>query len=553
MFISKRWLLILGASSLVIAVLMQVPQFLHYMSPDSQGVFVQLNSDEYYYLARVQEALSGRGEQAAEAFVGDPGIVGTQLAIIERLYGVLFSWTGLRAAGVFQIMDSVLPVLIFLGLWVFFRLCGFTRVQAFAGAVFFVVLEVYNLSRPIHVRASFFAMLLALICIAASMHHKRWFGIMGGILLGVLVGVYFWSWSFAWLWWGIYLAWEVGEYGSGRWTLDVRRRKSNVQRPLWAWILFIGIIGFITALPFIWNLYSVMQHPLAEFGVFRSGMHPSRVPESWIYSTLFAVMTIGVVVMVSKRYEQLRPYRAGIVTVLTAFGFMHQQVVHGTTFMFVSHSIFSLLLAPIVVLLLAWTLRTKWMIAAALAACVYLAGIGYDGRHVIKQWTVTPGQFEEQHFATLLPVLDELPRVRILSDPDSTAFIAGYSHHDVIYSIYLKNVLMTHEEIAERFCMTEVPVDPSQRHFEDWHHLIWPDSNRVFKETIPDIRERELALVRDVCAKIDRNPVAYLKKYDVQYVLWDEKRLPNWNIWRLKVPLEKLVQGEGWSLWGISN
>ncbi|MBU2213312.1 hypothetical protein KJ996_01610, partial [Patescibacteria group bacterium] len=97
MFISKRWLLILSASSLVIAVLMQVPQLLHYMSPDSQGVLVQLNSDEYYYLARVQEALSGRGEQAAEAFVGDPEIVGTQLALIERLYGVLFSWTGLRA------------------------------------------------------------------------------------------------------------------------------------------------------------------------------------------------------------------------------------------------------------------------------------------------------------------------------------------------------------------------------------------------------------------------------------------------------------------------
>ncbi|MFH1670679.1 MAG: hypothetical protein ABIA92_03770 [Patescibacteria group bacterium] len=550
---SKRWFLILVASSLVIAVLMQVPQLLHSLSPESQGILVQLNSDEYYYLARVQEALSGRGEQAAEAFVGDPKIVGTQLALIERLYGVLFSWTGLRAAEVFQIMDSVLPALIFLGLWIFFQLCGFTRVQAFAGAVFFVVLEAYNLSRPIHVRVSFFVMLLTLICITAGLIRRRSLGVLGGVLLGILIGVYFWSWSFAWLWWGIYLVWEVMEYVWRRRMLDFRRQTSNVQRPLWAWMLFIGLIGVITAFPFIWNLYSVMQHPLAEFGVFRSGMHHSRLPESWIYSTLFAVMTIGVVVTVSKRYEQLRPYRAGIVTVLTAFGFMHQQVVHGTTFMFVSHSIFSLLLAPIIVLLLAWTLRTKWMIVASLAACVYLAGIGYDGRHVISQWTVAPGRFKEQHFATLLPVLDELPRVRILSDPDSTAFIAGYSHHDVIYSIYLKNVLMTHEEIAERFCMTEVPVDPSQRHFEDWHHLIWPDSNRVFKEKMPDIRERELALVHDACAKVDRDPATYLKKFDVQYVLWDEERMPNWNIWRLKVPLEKLVQGEGWSLWGISN
>ncbi|MBU0766685.1 hypothetical protein KKF55_02790 [Patescibacteria group bacterium] len=544
---SWRWPIILGVSSIVIAVFMQVPQFLHQIHPDSKGVLVTLNSDEHYYLARVQEALSGRGEQASEAFVGDPDIVGTQLALIERLYGVLFYWTGLRASGVFQVMDSVLPVLIFLGLFFFFQLCGFTRKQALFGAILFVVIEAYNLNRPIHMRASFFAMLMTLICIAAGITRRRSFGILGGVLLGVLIGVYFWSWSFAWLWWGIYFVWELGEFVWQRRVLGVGRGALGI----WKKLLIIGVVGLVAALPFIWNLYSVMQHPLSEYGVFRSGMHPSRMPESWIYSALFAVMTVGVLMTVRKRYEQLRPYRAGIVTVLTAFGFMNQQVIHGTIFMFVSHSIFSLLLAPIVVLLLAWTLRTKWMIIAALAACIYLAGIGYDGRYVLGQWTVIPGRFADQHFATLLPVLDELPRVRILSDPDSTAFIASYTHHDVVYSIYLKNVLMTHKEIAERFCTLQIPTNPDDCDFENIDHLIHPEANAVFGD--PSIRENELKLINEACAEADRDPAAFLKKFDVQYVLWDEKRQPDWDLRRFRVPLEKVVQGEGWSLWGIDS
>ncbi|MCF7845145.1 MAG: hypothetical protein K9M03_04955 [Kiritimatiellales bacterium] len=541
MFNSWRWPIIIGISSIVIAVLMQVPQFLHQMNPQSNGFLVQLNSDESYYKARVQEALSGRGEQSAEAYVGDPEIKGTQTAFIERLYGVLFGWTELNAAQVFQIMDSVVPVLIFLVLIWVFSLCGFTRLQSFIGASLFVLIELYNLNRPINMRASFLAMILAMAFFTSGLQSKKWMGVVGGALLGLLVGIYFWNFSFAWVWFGVYLIWEF---------IEAFKFKKQNQ---WKNILLFGVIGLVVALPFIWQIISVMQHPLSEYGVFRSGIHDSRTPESWGYTVAFSLMILGLGITIFKQYRFVAEYKPAAVTVFAAFIFMHQHLIHGKLLMFVSHSIFSLILAAICAVLLVWSLRSRWMVITFIGAALYLAAVGYDGRYVIGQWTVNENSFEQQNLYTLPSVLDGIERVRILSDPSSMAFVAGYSHHDVVYSIYLKNVLMTHEEIAERFCMTQIPVDFADRHLEKRIHLIWPDSNRVFADTIPSIREQELILVYKACEKIDKNPAEHLKKFDVDYILWDEKRQPDWDLKRFRVPLEKVVQGEGWSLWGISS
>ncbi|MDP7069041.1 MAG: hypothetical protein QF815_00815, partial [Candidatus Peribacteraceae bacterium] len=114
----------LAGFSIILALLMQGPQLLHDRHPLSRGIEVRLNDDEEIYLARIQEALTGRPELSAEAFTGHPGLTGTQFALIERLYGQAFSGTDWRAADVLRLMDSLIPVLIFLSLFLFFRLAG---------------------------------------------------------------------------------------------------------------------------------------------------------------------------------------------------------------------------------------------------------------------------------------------------------------------------------------------------------------------------------------------------------------------------------------------
>lgn len=572
---SRRFTLVVVLWCVVLVVLMQVPHLLRASDPRYKGIVIPHNSDESVYLARVQEALDGRPEQSAEAFVGHPGLVGTQFALIEMAEGTVFRWTGLRAAEVFVILDSVTPVLVFLSLLFFLQLAGFRKWHAFAVAVAFCIIELYNLNRPVHMRESFFLMMLALITITLAMRlferrgpYVWWSAAAGAGLLGLLVGVYFWSFSFAWLWWGIFLLFEFVEWVYGkfhaqshrpsrimRWVhaagsvfWHFRPRKPSMRFERWHILAFIGVAGVVAALPFVAQHLQMSFHPLYDQGVFRSGMRPSHAPESWPYSILFCVMAVTALVASLRDPEAMRPYRPAVVTVITAFLFINQQAVHGVVFNFISHSIFSLALAAICSVLLAVTLRKKLLMVGAVAACIYLAAIGYDGRYVLGQWQVRDSDFADQHLAGLLPFLDALPRSRILSDQDTSAFIAAFSKHDIVFSTYLKNVLMTHEELANRFCLQILSIAPDKRAIHEREHLIFPDASDAFGS---EVRKEEERIVEERCRAADLDAARMLKTYEVGFVLWNTVSEPGWDLRRLQVPLTEVARGDGWILFRI--
>ncbi len=551
----RRWTVILTVSCLAIAVFMQLPQLIHMLDARYRGIPVILNSDEYVYLARVEEALTGRPGQAAEAFIGDPHILGAQPALIERIEGELFSFTGWRASTVLQIMDSVIPPLLFLVLWWFLRFCGFSRLEAFVGAGVFIVLELYNLNRPVNQRTSFLLTVLALLGIIAGLERRWYWGVLGGAITGMLLGVYFWSWTYAVPWLGLLFLWELMKWmrtQRNQTNQKIQRREMRESR--WTRLLLFGVIALIAATPFALDLRHLMQSPFYQEAVFRSGIHPSRLPESWIYSMLFFSMTAGVLVGLLRRYEILQPYKYAIVTVVTAFVILNQQVIDGVVFMYASHYLFFLILGAIVALLLSYRFwkREKILALSGITALVYLIAIGYDGRFLITQMTPKAADFQEEHLATLLPILDAMPRARILTDPDTSLFIAGASKHDVVYALYLKNLLLSNEEIAQRYCSEQLPLDPKFRDISHQAWLIYPDADSAYAND-PSVRAREVRMVEDACAALDKNPPAALRKFGVEYVLWDEEREPRWNLSRLKVSLKKAGSGEGWSLWKIGD
>ncbi|NOS67616.1 MAG: hypothetical protein HOO67_04610 [Candidatus Peribacteraceae bacterium] len=554
------YIFVLLGTAFLIAFVMQVPQFLHTLDPGYQGVLVHLNSDEDVYFARVEEALTGRPERSGDAIVGDVGIIGTQVALFESVEGTLFRFTGWRAATVEQVMDSVVPPLLFLTLVLFFSLCGLSRWAAFAGALAFTVIEFYSLSRPVHQRDDFLVVFLAFSGIIAGLggsagvqRNFRWiWGVFGGMLLGILVGAYFWAWTYGWLWLALVFVWESAEWVRHRTPVSLRRIKC---------IVLFGLAGVVAALPSLVAWWRAAQNPLYADAAFRSGIYLSRMPESWPYMVLFTLMASGTVVAGWQRPAVMRRYKYLIILVLTSFIAIHQQVIHGAVFNFVSHYLFALVVGAIGLVLLWHAVRASGrsvLHVSAAAAVIYLAAIAYDGRYVLKQFTVTEGRFSEQHFATLLPVLDALPRSTVLSDPSSSLFVAGSTQHDVVYTLYIKNLLMSHEEVAERYCMTALAVPPEDRHFAE-QGLIWPDANAAFPAALRGsdeakaVRAREIALVEAACASTDKNPAAALEKFHVHYVLWDEKRNPEWDLTRLKMPLKKEAAGEGWSLWSLGT
>lgn len=555
-----KWILLVSGCALLLAVILQVPQFLYWMQPESKGILVHLNSDEYQYLARLEEALTGRPEQAAQPYLGDPYAGGMHFALIEQAEGALFRWTKWRAATVFQILDSVIPLLLFLSLLLFFRLSGFSRLRSLLGSALFLLPLFYSLNRPIHQRESFLLVLGTILLVILALERRSVVaGLAAGIALGVLFGVYLWAWMFAWTYVGLLLIWEF----AARWR---QKNRAPLFRSRAGRLLLLLLVGAAAASPFIVSILRSMRDPLYAEVAFRQGMHFTHLPESWIYSSLFLFMSLVLLFMRRRMPELQGNKQYAILFPMAVFVVINQQVVHGQVIAFTSHFTFAIALASVCVFLLSIPffrvgIRTReWfdyahhrgvlLLLSLGASALMLMAITWDNRPVLTQFEVRPGRFSEQHFATLLPVLDHMPRTRILSDGTTSAFLSSSTQHDIVMSIYLESAFLTHEEIAERVCLGFLPLAPAERHISEQMHLVWPDANAAGRGT--DAREREVQLVEEACKRMDRDPKGMLQRYGIQYVLWDVKRNPEWNLKRLKVRLTKVGEDEGnWVLYKV--
>ena len=550
----SRFSLALLLSSILLAVLMQGPQIVHMLDERYVGVPVHLNSDEHNYLPRVQEALEGRGDRTHEPIVGDPEIQGLQTALYERVIGTVFRWTGFSAAEVLQILDSVIPVALYLAIVWFLMLCGFSRWEALAGGLLFVVLELYNLGRPVNQRGTFLVAVLAMGGVVQHLHQHRsrrsissasriWIRDCGGLLLpalllGLLPSISFWAASFAWCFSVLYVLSKL---------LNLSKKEDRIQL-LKSYGLVFGI-ALLIAIPFILGTLESMRHPLYMEVQYRSGIYHARSPQSLTWSILFLAMSLGVLWKLLSDRVDMQQSHGVLALIFTAFIVINQQVVHGTVMFFNSHYLFGLVLAAIACLVFCFKpqRRSGTVVVSGICALVFLGGIAYDSRSVIAQWTPVAERYSEQHLASTLDVLRKLPRQRILSDPASMNFIASHTHHDVPYWLYLKNTLISDQEYAERYCLPLVGLSKGER-----DQIIAEERWLLYfevKDLTEGLRNREVEIVTAACDSLAKDIGEALEQYEIDLLFWDEVQYPDRDPANLGISLEKLAIGQGWSLW----
>lgn len=538
------WEITVMLSALMLGVLVSLPNLLPLFSSLYRGVPLHRNADEFLYLARVEEAISG-GWMGTAFTGGGERLPVLQPALLEWILGIFGRLFGIHAVQMLLLEDFFVPLFLFLTLVVFSRVSGFRRTSALAIAWAFAFLELYNLNRPVHQRTSFLLLLLALFIILRSFERRSWMLAIGaGGLLGLLPSVYFWSWTAGWGWLGVF---SLLSLISMYWR---QRRRGGVTRSVFfPYLLVIGVVMMVVAVPFFLNTWETTQYPLYSEAFFRSGVGFTRLPESWIWSALFSLMAMGI----SIGWWNGNVRTPMTCTVLTAFLLLNQHMIHGIRFLFASHYLFFLVLAAVVTVAALWNQRRWHSIAAIGAAALFLAGIAYDSRYVLSQWRLEAAAFADQHLADALPFLRALPPSVILSDLHTSSFLAAHTQHNVLYSSYIQHELRSHRDIAERYCLAQLPIVPVLRRPDSTSVLVYGaayDGIRDPQERAR-VRQEELALVADSCAAINDSPPAALAHFGVTYVFWNEQREPEWELGRLHVPLEKVEQGEGWSLWKL--
>jgi hypothetical protein len=549
-FEGQRWKFLVIGTAVVLGILVSMPQWLHKIDDRYRGVSVHLNSDEFSYLPRLQQALIGRLDELGTAVTGGEEYLPIlQPGLIEGVYGVFFAPFTTRASKVFDWMDMFIPFVLFLTLVGFLRVCGMSRKYAYITAVLFCLLQLYGLGRPIHQRTSFLLSLLSIWGLISGLEKRKLWGFLGGALMGLLVGVYFWSWTFVWTYLGVLILIML-------WDLRRKRIADIGERLAKIWKLFLfGGVGVLVATPFFWRTYLLSQHPLFEEVFFRSGMGKSHMPESIPWSVLFLFMAVGVSMLWGKGGggRQKDMYLVGFI--VTAFAVLNQHVVHGVRFLFASHYLMFLVFAGVCALVYTWSVwsssHEKSRAVALLsvvtmgASLLFLSGIAYDNRHLIDQWRVDDADFNQQDLASMVPVLNQLERTVIMADPLTSAFIASHTHHDVLYTYYIQHEMRSHEELAERYCLTQVPLPLDKRRPADEPVLIYGAAYDAIDDPVmkEDVRREELKLVERTCSDVNWNFEKYLQKYNVSHVLWRLNELnlpiqriggnPNWGLWRL--------------------
>lgn len=534
--------------ALVIGMLVAAPQLIHMHDARYQGIPLKFNADERSYQTHLQEALLGRNGQAGKGITrageGDPSF---HLSPVEEVEGILFGWTGMNAPEVFAVLDFVIPFFFMLVLIAFLKSCGLTRKESLIAAALFGLLQLGNLNRPVNQRESVMLALLALLCVQYARAGKWRWSILGGLVLGILVGTNVWAWMLAWCMWGVLL-----------FLLLVTREWNEVRS-----LARTGVIGLVSASPFVWQMFSIRSHPAYEDTVERTGLIHWRLPESVPWSLCFAVMA-GCTAVYWIRKDRPKADLSIVALIASAFIVFNQQLLHGFTLMFRAHLLFFLAIAAITVLIYNFRqLRQKntgkWnasmLCLSTLASLTIVGALAYEGKKVFTQWRVYDSDFKDQHFASLLPVLESLPRSVILSDPETSVFMSASTKHDVVFTGYLQHTLITHKDLATAFCTTLLPLAPEERRLEPGNQLVI--ANGVGSELDPVkrrvIEERDVALAKDACNRLDTDPAQALQDAGVQYILWNEAERTDWDLERLHVRRKLVERGEGWSLWAVEE
>lgn len=500
-------------------------------NPAYRGFPLFYGVDESHYVIRLQEGLL-RGDTTNGIFSGPDAPGGMQPGGMERFIGALFSWTGWSGTTVAILLSVLIASLTLPIVTLLACRAGCKKVPAVIVGVTYCFLFLGPLRRFVHQSWSFPLTVLAFLLLTHWWQQPtRKVAVVAGIFLGLLPHVYLWSWTFAWTVLGILCL-----------TLFLERPKSSVHLKTLPYVL---IPLAVVSVPYFLGLLSAMSDSLSSVVAERSSVVHARGVESFARSVLTIVMALSALSLgwrVRKERSVLPFFAAGIACVIV----LHQQMIHGTVISFSTHyypyiALTAILLCAVV---LTYYLRRAESWAVLLVASVLLlaAFVDYRGRLSVFR---SKGSFAYQHLQEAYPVLFDGVRETVLTDRDTALVLAANTDDDVVYADLLRHVLISTEEFAERYCMTEAfepgGADPA------WIPSMLHELSRLGRARAEELRAERQRIAEDACRRVREDLPGALDRYAVTMLLWNEKARPDWTIDTRFFALDR--RGDGWSIW----
>jgi hypothetical protein len=500
-----------------------------------EGLVIFPDKDYVNYEARIERALKGYPEEASNAItpIGSR-VEGIQVAGMEVITAMLFGWTHLDAPQVAVIATALFATLLFLLFFWLFREIGFPYGWSLGITLAFFTVMFYGLTRVVQPGWSFVFAILSLISVILFWKKQTLLRFCcAAVLLAFLPYLYFWHWTYVWA--GVASLTALSLF-SPQWNLFKRRPAA---------VIALAAVALLLSVPFFIDTVQLFRNSIYPEVAIRASFLYQRTPESWIRSVLL-VADLVLFLSLFKRYRNDFSYLVCASLLLGLAIAMHQNIIHDRVLMFASHYEPYLIITTVVCG--AWVLwkrapLLRRLLIALLGLTFLLAG-AYD--YAFAQLFIIPNDqtYRDQHLAGAISQLKSAGQQTVLTDMDTGRIVTAWTIDGIVYTTHARFLLISDADLAERYCVSEM-FDPSPLPAR----VLSIEYNRVLQS--PEYQSYEQGLLTSACARVKKDPLAYLKKYGVTRILWNQVNRPQWQIDAKALHLTPDGSGESWKMWKV--
>ncbi len=538
--------------ALVVGCLIVLPQLFYIFTVDDfQGILnISFHDDEQHYLARVQDIIDGHPTLGNAYIYEHKDKPPMQFFLSEWLLAQPLKLFNVSAPIGFVFYDFIFPfVIVLLTYWCAFLLTR-SRSAAFTTCAFLTVLVyLHILGRPVSpqfILTFWISQLILLVLLLRSTRLRKLFVGLCAVNFGLLFYVYPYYWTF----YGSLLALFIV-------LLYVYKFPDLGKK-----VLMILGAGIVLGIPYF--MYALQASQFAEFQeiMVRQGLIYSHFPSGIKIIIPCASLLALYVFFIKRKLLRVSPVSLLMIAGLTAALItVNQHVLTGRNIQFASHyamgaifwSVFSLafLLKEVPLkevmnraLNMAITAAVLFLVSGTLFVFIRMNFLD------IKEMVETFPGSDLQRYAPALDWLnkntekDEVVYVNQLL----SYFVTVYTRNNVLHSPYVNFYLMSDEEIAERFTLTNFFENINENFVKKNFTAIYGDGyeseyqhavqeNKVRK--VLGFKEREVEEYPEIVISNYLNTAARvkeagfregLKKYRVSYIMWDKNQNPNWRL-----------------------
>jgi len=407
-------------------------------------------------------------------------------------------------------------------------------------------------SRPVNPQfSSFFfygyfaALVYALYAQAISKRRRLGWEIASGVLLGLAFYTYFFAYSFIAVFTVILFVW----------FLATRERMKALQ------VLRIGLLGLVVAIPFFLNLADVIRSPVYAAVSERLG---ALIDHGFVFSRVWwggALLFILVFKFLSSRQ------RAFIGTFLaTAFILTNQQVLTGRVIPQYSHYHWYYIAPFVGAFIVLFTIelvrrhkkRAAFWCSIVAVALFAIAAVGYQIRSYLVQ---VPPIVAEQRYADVLGWLERsTPNDAVVfADMRLSSDIVSYTHNNVYAHENLVDFPLPESELRHRLFAGYVldgigKDDPAAGLAEKRNDLGAFLYGQYYRQQFGCYGcfsdERFQEIVQDYSAFQKQGVLTQLRKYPIDYIVWDTQMHPSWEIDTI-LPDAPVYESEGLKVYHV--